>query len=105
MSAYLQDVLMKVKDPMVVVGFVGQGFFFSRFFVQWIASERAGKSVMPTAFWILSIIGSVLLATYALYEKSPVFILAYAPNVFIYTRNLMLLKRERRTLADQSASC
>jgi len=105
MSAYLQDVLMKVKDPMVVVGFVGQGFFFSRFFVQWIASERAVKSVMPTAFWILSIIGSVLLATYALYEKSPVFILAYAPNVFIYTRNLMLLKRERRTLADQSASC
>ena len=61
--------------------------------------------MIPTAFWILSIIGSLLLATYALYEKSPVFILAYAPNVLIYTRNLMLLRKERRALAHRSASC
>ncbi len=80
----------------VVVGFVGQAFFSMRFLVQWIASEREGRSVIPLSFWIFSILGSSLLLAYAIYRRDPVFILGQAPNLFIYSRNLYLIKRERR---------
>ena len=83
----------------LAVGFVGQAFFFMRFVVQWIASERARRSVIPDAFWWLSIIGSMIMLSYAIYRRDPVFILAFTPNVFIYSRNLYFLKREREELA------
>lgn len=81
-----------------LVGFVGQGFFSLRFFIQWVASEKAGKSVIPFSFWIFSLIGSSLLLIYAIYKKDPVFILGQAPNVFIYSRNIYLLKRKNLSL-------
>ncbi|WP_319371942.1 lipid-A-disaccharide synthase N-terminal domain-containing protein [uncultured Ilyobacter sp.] len=81
--------------PFLILGFVGQAFFSMRFLVQWMASERAGKSVIPLSFWIFSIIGSFFLLIYAIYRKDPVFILGQAPNLFIYTRNLYLIKKER----------
>ena len=59
-----------------VVGYAGNLTFFSRFMVQWIASERAGRSIVPVPFWILSIIGSVILAAYAFHTKDLVVILA-----------------------------
>ncbi len=80
----------------VIIGFVGQAFFSMRFLVQWIASEKEGKSVIPLSFWIFSILGSSLLLTYAIYRKDPVFILGQAPNLFIYSRNLYLIRREKR---------
>lgn len=79
----------------LVIGFVGQTFFSLRFLVQWIASEKQGKSVIPLSFWIFSILGSSLLLIYAIYRKDPVFILGQAPNIFIYSRNLYLIKKER----------
>lgn len=79
----------------LVIGFVGQTFFSLRFLVQWIASEKKGKSVIPLSFWIFSILGSSLLLIYAIYRKDPVFILGQAPNIFIYSRNLYLIKKER----------
>lgn len=80
-----------------VIGFIGQGLFSMRFIIQWIASERAGRSVIPFSFWIFSLGGSVLLLTYAIYRKDPVFILGQAPNVLIYSRNIYLLKKGRAT--------
>lgn len=84
-------------DFFAVIGFIGQGLFSMRFIIQWIASERAGRSVIPFSFWIFSLGGSVLLLTYAIYRKDPVFILGQAPNVVIYSRNIYLLKKGRAT--------
>lgn len=76
------------------VGFAGQILFGSRFLVQWIVSEKKGKSVVPTSFWYLSIGGSLLLFTYATYRIDPVFMVGQAGGCFIYVRNLVLLGQE-----------
>ena len=80
----------------VVLGFTAQAAFASRFIVQWIASERAGRSYVPVAFWYLSIIGGVLLLTYAIYRVDPVFILGQATGLIVYSRNLILIHRAKR---------
>ncbi len=80
----------------LVVGFTGQAFFFSRFFVQWIASERRRESVIPTAFWYLSIGGGVLLLSYALFRRDPVFIAGQAFGVLVYSRNLWFLRQKQK---------
>jgi lipid-A-disaccharide synthase-like uncharacterized protein len=78
----------------IVLGLMGNAAFFSRFLVQWLVSERAGASVIPRAFWHLSIVGSLLLLTYAIHKRDPMFILAYLPNAFVYIRNLILIRRK-----------
>jgi len=95
-GTYLHDVFVTNIDWWVVLGFVAQGLFTMRFFVQWIASERVGRSVVPMAFWWFSISGGVLLLVYALYRRDPVFIAGQALGVFIYLRNVMFVLRERR---------
>jgi lipid-A-disaccharide synthase-like uncharacterized protein len=75
----------------LVVGFAGQLLFTSRFLVQWIASERRRQSVVPTAFWWLSLGGAALLLAYAIYRRDPVFILGQAFGFVVYTRNLVLI--------------
>jgi lipid-A-disaccharide synthase-like uncharacterized protein len=80
--------------PWVAIGLLGQVCFFSRFFVQWVASERAGRSVIPRAFWYFSIAGGMILLSYAIWRRDPVFILGQSGGVFIYLRNLVLLRRE-----------
>ena len=82
------------------VGFVGQAFFSMRFLVQWIASERRGESVIPISFWFFSIGGGLTLFAYALYRLDPVFVLGEGAGVLIYSRNLYLIWRKRRRLAD-----
>lgn len=77
----------------MILGFVGQFFFSMRFVVQWIASEKHKKSVVPLSFWIFSVLGSSLLLIYAIYRKDPVFILGQAPNLLIYFRNIWFIKR------------
>jgi lipid-A-disaccharide synthase-like uncharacterized protein len=84
-------------DPYwLVFGLLGNVAFGSRFLVQWIASERAGESVVPLVFWHLSIVGSLILLAYAVHVESPVFTLAYLPNAFVYFRNITLVKRKER---------
>lgn len=78
-----------------VIGFGGQLVFASRFWVQWIASERAKRSVMPMSFWWLSIIGGLLSLCYAVYRLDPVFIMGQLTGTFIYARNLALIRRSR----------
>ena len=79
--------------PWKIVGWAGAAIFGSRFVLQWIASERAGKSVVPTAFWVFSIGGGLMLLGYAIYRKDPVFILGQAFGVFVYLRNLQFVMR------------
>jgi lipid-A-disaccharide synthase-like uncharacterized protein len=87
-------VLEELKDPWTLVGIVGQLIFSLRFVVQWIASERAGRSVVPGVFWYISIGGSLVLLTYALHLKDLVFTLGQSMGFFVYARNLVLRKRE-----------
>lgn len=78
----------------VVFGLAGQLLFTARFLVQWIASERAGRSTIPVAFWWFSIGGGLVLLSYAIYRADPVFVLGQSMGVFIYARNLWLIRRE-----------
>ena len=88
---------METLEIWYVVGFAGQALFASRFLVQWLASERAGRSTMPVAFWFLSMGGGAVLLSYAIYREDPVFIVGQLGGLFIYLRNLHLIARERRT--------
>ena len=99
-GSYLHDVFVVQFNWWIVLGFVAQALFTMRFLVQWIASERAGRSVVPMAFWVFSIGGGVLLLAYALYRRDPVFILGQAFGVFIYLRNLYFVMRERGQAAS-----
>jgi lipid-A-disaccharide synthase-like uncharacterized protein len=80
----------------LVVGFTGQACFFMRFLVQWLSSEREGRSVIPVAFWYFSLAGGAIILVYAIYRRDPVFIVGQSTGVFIYLRNLALIRRERR---------
>jgi len=92
---YLHDVFVGNLDWAILVGYLAQAMFAMRFVVQWIASERAGHSVVPMAFWIFSIGGGLMLLGYALYRKDPVFIIGQAFGVFVYLRNLQFILRDR----------
>jgi lipid-A-disaccharide synthase-like uncharacterized protein len=78
----------------VLFGLFGQLLFTGRFLVQWIASERARRSVVPVAFWYFSIAGGVVLLAYAIYRADPVFILGQTLGVVIYSRNLWLIRHQ-----------
>ena len=71
-----------------------------RFLVQWIASERKGESVVPLSFWFFSLGGGLTLLVYAIYRRDPVFILGQGAGLFVYSRNLYLIQRKGRQLAE-----
>ena len=98
-GGYLHDVFIGSLDWGILIGYVAQSLFAMRFVVQWIASERVGKSVIPTAFWVISIGGGLMLLGYALYRKDPVFIIGQATGLFVYLRNLQFVMRGRTTAA------
>lgn len=83
----------------LVIGFAGQALFTARMLVQWIASERKRDTVVPLAFWWLSLSGGLLLLSYATYKRDPVIIVGQATGVFVYVRNLMLANQGRRRAA------
>ena len=82
----------------IAIGFLGQVLFTSRFLVQWITSERRGESVIPLAFWWFSIFGGLTLLSYALWRQDPVFIFGQLTGLVVYTRNLILIGRKRRSV-------
>jgi len=96
---YLLDVFVIRLDWWVLLGYLAQIMFTMRFVVQWIASERAGRSVIPMTFWFFSIGGGVMLLGYAIYRKDPVFIIGQAFGVFVYLRNLYFVTRDRGSAA------
>lgn len=84
----------------IIIGFVGQAVFSLRFIVQWIASEKEKKSVVPVMFWYLSIAGSLILLAYSIQRKDPVFILGQLTGSFIYFRNIALIKNEKKAASQ-----
>lgn len=85
---------MTTDQIWLAVGFLGQALFSARFLIQWIASERRGKSVVPRAFWYFSIGGGLTLLLYALWRRDPVFILGQGAGLFVYARNLYFVLRD-----------
>jgi len=86
------------ETTLLVIGFTGQFFFFMRFFVQWIYSEKQRRSVIPVAFWYFSLLGSMCLLTYAILRKDIVFIVGQSTGFIIYIRNLYFIKKEKGKL-------
>ena len=101
LGGYLYDVFVVKLDWWLALGFLAQALFTARFLVQWIASERAGKSVIPVAFWFFSIGGGALLLVYALYRRDPVFIAGQSLGLLVYVRNVyFIIINGQRTPAD-----
>lgn len=88
---YLYDVFVAKFDFWLAFGIVAQLLFTARFIVQWVASERAGASVMPLAFWFFSMAGGLMTLIYGIVKREPIIIMGQAFAVFIYIRNLMLI--------------
>tara|TARA_B100000686_G_C16235420_1_gene686970 strand:+ start:163 stop:456 length:294 start_codon:yes stop_codon:yes gene_type:complete len=88
--------LTSLEIIFLIIGFTGQGLFASRFVVQWIYSEKIGKSTIPVIFWYLSIFGGIGLLTYAIFRKDPVIITGQLFGIFIYTRNLILIYKNNK---------
>ena len=91
---------LTLENVWVAVGFGGQALFASRFLVQWIATERRRQSVVPTAFWYLSLGGGLVLLSYALRIGDPVFITGQSFGVLVYSRNLWFVHRREAVTAD-----
>src|SRR3954451_12343948 len=85
----------------LIIGFAGQALFTARFLVQWIASERRRDSVVPVAFWWLSLLGGLTLLSYASYRQDPVIIVGQARGLVVYARNLMLVGKAKRRATRQ----
>ncbi|MDN2566587.1 lipid-A-disaccharide synthase N-terminal domain-containing protein [Aquibium sp. A9E412] len=101
LALWFRAVFVDQFDGWVVLGFIAQGFFTMRFLVQWVASERARRSVIPIAFWFFSLGGGALLFIYAIHRQDPVFIAGQGLGLVIYIRNLWLIANERKSpLAD-----
>ncbi len=90
--------LANVSSPLgiawVVMGLAGQVLFTGRMVVQWLASEKEKRSVVPPVFWWMSLIGSSMLLAYFLWRKDPVGVLGQAFGWFIYLRNLWMIYRK-----------
>ncbi|WP_233593466.1 lipid-A-disaccharide synthase N-terminal domain-containing protein [Cobetia sp. cqz5-12] len=91
---------MDVSPWWVAVGFGGQALFSARFIIQWLASEKARRSIVPRAFWWFSLVGGMTLLAYAIHREDPVFIAGQGAGLFIYLRNLSLIKRDRQSLTS-----
>jgi len=96
---YLENVFFLQLNWWILLGYAGQSLFAMRFVVQWVASERVGRSVIPVAFWFFSIGGGLLLFVYALYIRDPVFIIGQGFGLFVYLRNLYFVFRERKIVS------
>jgi len=83
--------MLSTEALWLAIGFLGQGIFFMRWVVQWLASERSAESRVPIGFWYLSLLGGLITLTYALYRKDPVFIAGQSIGTLVYLRNLMLI--------------
>lgn len=84
------------------IGLLGQALFSLRFIVQWIASERQRRSVIPAVFWQFSLAGGLTLLVYAIHRRDPVFILGQVTGIVVYLRNLHFVRREGRRPAEPS---
>lgn len=89
------ELLRQLGTPLGILGLAAQAIFTSRFLIQWLYSEHKKKSTIPIAFWYLSLMGGLGLLTYAIGRRDAVIILGQMFGVVVYTRNLVLVHRER----------
>lgn len=89
---------MTTEHLWIGVGFLGQAMFSARLLLQWIASERRRRSVVPRAFWYFSIMGGVTLFVYAIYKSDVVFIVGQGAGILVYARNIYLIHKKREPL-------
>src|SRR6476646_769131 len=89
---------MSTENVWLAIGFLGQGIFFMRWVVQWLASERSAESRVPIGFWYLSMVGGLITLAYAIYRKDPVFIAGQSIGTFVYIRNLMLIQKQSTSI-------
>lgn len=92
-----------VNFAWIVIGLAGQIAFFARMLVQWVVSEKARESVVPTLFWWLSLGGSVCLFAYFVWRVDFVGVLGQSTGIVIYIRNLRLIHKQRRRAARQAS--
>ena len=90
--------------PWVAIGLFGQGLFFTRFLFQWLASERLKRSVIPDAFWYISLSGAAIVLVYGIHRMDPVIILSQAGGIIFYCRNIFLILRDKRERQAQTAT-
>ena len=95
MISYINN-LRDIEIFFLIIGFIGQGLFASRFIFQWIYSEKKGKSSVPIIFWYLSIFGAFGLLTYGIFRKDPVIIIGQLFGILIYLRNLFLIYKFKK---------
>jgi lipid-A-disaccharide synthase-like uncharacterized protein len=95
-NEWFDQMLENSKQPIVILGVFGQAVFFMRFLVQWLATEREKRSVIPVAFWYFSIGGALLLLLYGILDHDPVILLGQSTGLFIYMRNLYFIKRNAK---------
>jgi lipid-A-disaccharide synthase-like uncharacterized protein len=86
------------------LGFLAQLMFSMRFIVQWIASERARRSIVPETFWYFSLVGGAMLFAYAIYRMDPVFMLGQGMGLIIYSRNIYFIREHHRSIANDTAA-
>ncbi len=86
------------QEPMwTLLGLAGQFTFGGRFVLQWLVSEYKKRSHVPTVFWYLSLVGSLMLLAYSIHRREPIFILGFSLNTLIYIRNIHLIFKHRQT--------
>lgn len=101
-SDYIYDVFILKFDFWLAFGIVAQLLFTARFLVQWLASEREGRSVMPMSFWYFSMGGGLMTLIYGIVRREPIIIMGQALAMIIYTRNMILIFREKRALSAKN---
>ncbi|MGD9828632.1 MAG: lipid-A-disaccharide synthase N-terminal domain-containing protein [Hyphomicrobiaceae bacterium] len=78
------------------IGFAAQLMFSMRFIIQWVASEKARRSIVPETFWYFSFVGGAMLFAYAIYRRDPVFMLGQGMGLMIYARNIHFIWQTKR---------
>ena len=91
-----------IEHIWLATGFLGQGLFFGRWVVQWIASEKKAESQVQISFWYMSLSGGLITLAYAIYREDPVFIAGQSIGALVYVRNLMLIARANQPVGPSS---
>ena len=89
------NIYMSSIDFWLIFGLLGQAVFFARMIIQWVYSEKQGKSIITLHFWTVSIVGTVIILIYSIHRKDPVFIIGQFLALFIYWRNIVLIRKHK----------
>ncbi len=100
MNPWIEKFREAFANPWVFLGFLGQAMFFSRWLIQWYASEKRKQSYVPLSFWYVSLAGAAMVMAYAIKQTDPVFMFGQMVGIAMYTRNIWLIHTHRIPGAD-----